>query len=101
MLLTEVSWFCFNVSMLQCRGPKSYAIIGNMMQFMRVCALLLVCSIAPPESIEGFRVAHRALTVSYGNKWRVATMMVDRKIEGVGERNAKLLAQAERLRAEG
>ena len=67
----------------------------------RVCILYFVCFVAPPESVEGFTGAYRAVTVNHGGKRRLATMMVDSKIEGISERNAKLLAQAERLRAEG
>tara|TARA_A100001015_G_scaffold13235_1_gene15484 strand:+ start:426 stop:746 length:321 start_codon:yes stop_codon:yes gene_type:complete len=67
----------------------------------RVCVLFFVCFIAPPESVEGFTGSHRAVTVNHEGKRRLATMMVDSKMEGISERNAKLLAQAERLRAEG
>ena len=64
--------------------------------------LLFICCITPPKSIEGFTGAYTAMTVNHGVKRSfVKTMMVDTKMEGISERNAKLLAQAERLRAEG
>ena len=69
---------------------------------MRTFALLLACVALPPESSEAFTFTNTNTNMGvYNSRRNVASMMVDKKTEGVSERNAKLLAQAERLRAEG